>query len=225
MLKFIDSYNESKRLAERYLRFNVTELSKAAAASVGRSSDDVQFINKLAEGGFNRTLELTMKDGFQLIARLPYPSTQPKCLAVASEVATMTLVRSHGIPVPMIYGYSTNIDNPVGAEYILMEKVKGKSLGDVWFTLSQRDRIKVLSGIVDHEAKLFSLNFPAFGSLYFEKDLPREMGKVPCQHETSNQRFCIGPDASLKFWHETRSALDIPRGPCKTHSINYSCRC
>lgn len=72
-----------------------------------------------------------MKDGFQLIARLPYPSTQPKRLAVASEVATMALVRSHGIPVPVIYGYSTNINNPVGAEYILMEKVKGKSLGDV----------------------------------------------------------------------------------------------
>lgn len=146
---------------------------------MGRSSDDVQSINKLAEGGFNRTLELTMKDGFQLIARLPYPSTQPKRLAVASEVATMTLIRSHGIPVPVIYGYSTNIDSPVGAEYILMEKVKGKSLGDVWFTLSQKDRIKVLSGIVDHEAKLLSLRFLAFGSLYLEKDLPLEMGRVP----------------------------------------------
>jgi aminoglycoside phosphotransferase (APT) family kinase protein len=144
---------------------------------VGRSSDDVQSINKLAEGGFNRTLELTMKDGFQLLARLPCPSTQPKRLAIASEVATMTLVRSHGIPVPVTYGYSININNPVGAEYILMEKAKGKSLGDVWFTLSQKDRIKVLSGIVDHEAKLLSLSFPAFGSLYLEKDLPLEIGR------------------------------------------------
>lgn len=192
---------------------------------MGRSSHDVQSINKLAEGGFNRTLELTMKDGFQLIARLPYPSTQPKRLAVASEVATMTLVRSHDIPVPVIYGYSTNNDNPVGAEYILMEKVKGKSLGDVWFTLSQKDKIKVLSGIVDHEAKLLSLSFPAFGSLYLEKDLPLEMGRVPCQHGTSDQRLCIGPDASLKFWHETRSALDIVRGPSKTHRTKISCRC
>ena len=137
----------------------------------------------------------------------------------------MTLVRNHGIPVPVIYGYSTNTNNPVGAEYILMEKAEGRPLGDVWFTLSQRDRIKVLSRIVDHEAKLFSLDFSAFGSLYFEEDLPREMGKVPCQHETSNQRFCIGPDTSLKFWYETRSALDIARGPCKTHSIDYPCRC
>lgn len=68
--------------------------------------------------------------------------TQPKRLAVASEVATMDLVRSHGIPVPQIYGNSTEADNPVGIEYILMEKIGGKALGDVWFTLSQRTESK-----------------------------------------------------------------------------------
>ena len=154
----IDSYNESKRLKERYLRFDVAELSKAAASSIGMKSDDVRSINKLAEGGFNRVFEVTMKDGFQIIARLPYPLTQPKRFAVASEVATMDLVRSHGAPAPQIYGYCTNADNPVGAEYILMERAKGKSLGDVWFTLSPKERIKVLSGIAEQEANLFSLD-------------------------------------------------------------------
>jgi hypothetical protein len=225
MLKICGSYNESKRLAERYLRFDITELSRAAAASVGRSSEDIRSIHKIAESGFNRTLELTMKDGFQLIARLPYPSTQPKRLAVASEVATMDLVRSHGIPVPKIYGYCNDVDTPVGAEYILMEKVKGKSLGDVWFTLSPKDRIKGLSAIVEHETKLFSLSFPAFGSVYFDQDLPPDMGKVLCQNGSFNQRLCIGPDTSLKFWYETRSALDINRGLCKTHRRNYTCYC
>lgn len=71
-----NSYNESKRPRERYLPFNITELSKFVAASVGRKSD-VQSINKLAEGGFNRVCVLIMRDGFQLIARLPYPITQP----------------------------------------------------------------------------------------------------------------------------------------------------
>lgn len=118
-----------------------------------------------------------MKDGFQLIARLPYPMTQPKRLAVASEVATTDLVRSHGLPVPQVYGYSTDADNPVGAEYILMEKSRGKVLGDVWFMLSHKDRIKVLSGIAKHEAKLFDLDLPASGSVYFEEDLLPGMGK------------------------------------------------
>lgn len=216
----IHSYNESKRLGERYLCFNIAELSKAAAASVGRNSDDVRSIDKLAEGGFNRTFELTMKDGFQLIARLPYPSTQSKRLAVASEVATMDLVPSHGVPVPQIFGYSTDIDNPVGVEYILMGKVKGKSLGDVWFTISQKERIKLLSGLVEHETRLFSISLPACGSIYYHKDLPPEMGRTQCQGGSSGD---IGPDASLKFWFETRSGLDTGRGPCKSPSIHQVC--
>lgn len=156
-----------------------------------------------------------MKDGFQLIARLPYPVTQPKRFAVASEVATMALVRGKGVPAPQVYGYSTNANNPVGAEYIFMENVKGKSLGDVWFTLSPKDRIRVLSGIVEHEAKLFSLSIPGCGSIYYDKDLPPQMGRVQCSSGSKGDRLCIGPDASLKFWHETRSALEIARGPCK----------
>lgn len=156
-----------------------------------------------------------MKDGFQLIARLPYPVTQPKRLAVASEVATLGLVRGHRVPVPQVYGYAINADNPVGAEYILMEKVKVKSLGDVWFTLSPKDRIKVLSGIVEHEAKLFSLSLPGNGSIYYDKYLPPEIGRLRFPGGSKGEHLCIGPDASLEFWHETRSALDIARGPCK----------
>jgi hypothetical protein len=166
-----------------------------------------------------------MRDGFQLVARLPYPMMQPKRLAVASEVATMDLVRSHGHPVPQVYGYSTDADNPVGVEYILMEKSRGKALGDVWFTLSQNDRIKVLSGIAKQEAELFSLDLPASGSVYYEEDLPPGMGKVSCQGGSSGKRLCVGPDASLKFWTETRSALDIERGSCTAHISNYTYVC
>lgn len=211
-----NSYNESKRLKERYLHFNIAELSKVAATSLGRKDGDVRSVKKLAEGGFNRTFALTMNDGFQVIARLPYPSTQPKRLVVASEVATLDLVRHHGVPAPQIYGYSTDSNNPVGAEYILMEKVKGRSLGDVWFTLSESDRIKVLSGIVENEARLFSIDLPACGSLYYDKDLPCNMGRLPILDVAPGKQLCIGPDVSLKFWYEKRSDLDIHRGPGKT---------
>nr|POE47122.1 altered inheritance of mitochondria protein 9, mitochondrial [Quercus suber] len=206
-------YNESKRLEERYLRFSIPALVNAAAVSMGRSSADVRSIRKLAEGGFNRTFEITMRDGVQLVARLPYPSTQPKRLAVASEVATMDLARSHGVPVPKIYGYSTDPCNPVGAEYILMEKVRGQLLGDMWFTLSEKQRIKILSEIVDNEAKLFAIGFPAYGSVYYDDDLPQGMGRELLQSEGIAKQLCIGPDASLKFWFEERSAIDIERGP------------
>lgn len=49
--------------------------------------------------------------------------------------------------------------------------------------MSEKERIKVLSAIVDNEAKLFAIDLPASGSVFY--------------------------DISLKFWFEERSALEI----------------
>lgn len=158
------------RLAERRLSFNVNKLKRAAAESVKKSESDVASLRKLAEGGFNRIFEVTMRDGTCVLARLPYPSTLPRRLAVASEVATMDFVRAHGIPTPRVFGYAFN-ENPVGSEYILMEKLCGQPIGDNWYNLSEQQRLQVLHDIVKLESKLFSIQLPASGSIYYTCDL------------------------------------------------------
>lgn len=150
-----------------------------------------------------------MRDGFQLIARLPYPSTQPRLLTTASEVATMNLVRRHGVAAPKVYGYSTDSHNIVGSEYIVLEKVPGRCLSDIWFELSDKQRVKVLGDIVAQEARLFNIPFPAYGSVYNTADLPQEMGHV--KMEAEDGQFCVGPDVSLQYWFGTRSQLGISR--------------
>ena len=190
-------YNEAKRLEERRLDFNVPALIEAATASVNRPQEQFQSIRKLAEGGFNRVFELTMQDGLKLIARVPYPVTQPKILATASEVATMDLIRTHGIPTPSVYAYSADASNSVGAEYIIMEKVSGRCSGDIWYDISHEERVKILSQIVELEARLFGISLPANGSLYYDKDLPTDFERVPIGDE---RKLCIGPDVSLKHW-------------------------
>ncbi|KAH2984236.1 hypothetical protein KXV25_001497 [Aspergillus fumigatus] len=107
-------YNDALRHHERRRAFNVSELKRLAALAVRQKEDDVASFEKLAEGGFNRSFKITMRDGFQFVARIPYPVTEPKSLLVASEVATIDFLRSHGIPVPKIYGYSAVADNPAG---------------------------------------------------------------------------------------------------------------
>ncbi|KAK0268280.1 hypothetical protein LTS00_017612 [Friedmanniomyces endolithicus] len=210
-------YNESKRLSERSVRFNIPALLEAAARSVGRTTADVRSFKKLAEGGFNRIFELAMRDGTKVIARLPYPIAQPGRLAVASEVATMDLIRSNGVPVPKVFDYSADATNPVGTEYIFMEKVPGKPLGDAWFTMSEKERMKVLSAIVDCEAKIFAIDLPASGSIFYEKDLLQSMDREPLSStESTSRALCVGPDVSLKFWFEDRSALEIQRRPYTT---------
>lgn len=70
-------------------------------------------LKKLAEGGSNRILLVNMNDGFQMIARLQYSCLYPTYYAIASEVATMDLLRASGMPVPEVYGYSADSDNEV----------------------------------------------------------------------------------------------------------------
>jgi predicted Ser/Thr protein kinase len=136
MLDVIDITN-LLRLKERILHFDVAELKKVAAATLNKDAASVQSFHKLGEGGFSRAFELTI-DGLQVIARLPYPSTYPKRLSVSSEVATMDLVRSCGVLVPKVLDYSAPSNNAVGSEYIIMEKVNGRDLGNVWYKLSER---------------------------------------------------------------------------------------
>ena len=206
------SYNEPLRLAERRRVFDVDGLRRLAAESVGRTSSDIASFSKLGEGGFNRTFRVTMCDGFELVARVPY-GFPPVYLTLASEVATMALLRSSGIPVPKVYGYSPSPDNAAKTEYIFMEYVRGTSLGDVWPTLGPDETGEIVRQLDDLESKMMSLSFPAGGSVYYLRDLEGLVaGSKPVPIEDGP--FCVGPSVDPCFWHRRRSQLDVHRGPC-----------
>jgi hypothetical protein len=154
-----------------------------------------------------------MRDKFQMLARIPYPVTIPKKLVVASEVATMGLLRSSGLPIPEVYGYSASTDNAAETEYIFMQFVQGTSLSDIWFGLGERDIISISHQVAELESKIMSIPFPAGGSLYYSKDLEMLTGSpgIPLEDE----RFCVGPDTSLPLWYGRRALLDVGRGPCR----------
>jgi len=213
------SINDVLRHAERRRVFNVDGLRRLAAESVDRSPDDIVDLKKLAEGGFNRTFLITMRGGFQMVARIPYPVTIPKYFAVASEVATMELLRSSGLPIPKVYGYSPAPDNAAETEYIFMEFVQGTSLSDIWFDLGEGDIISISRQLAELESKMMSITFPAGGSLYCTKDLEKVAGRpgIPLEDE----RFCVGPDTRLPLWYGRRSQLDVDRGPCRPLSAFF----
>src|SRR3954447_7668020 len=98
---------------------------RAAARAVNR--DQCIRIIKLVDGGFNKIFLLTMDDGYEVIARIPTPIAGPPHYMTASEVATMDFLRTRlDIPAPKVFAWSSraNSDNPVGAEYIIMEKLQ-----------------------------------------------------------------------------------------------------
>jgi aminoglycoside phosphotransferase (APT) family kinase protein len=197
-------------MAERRMPFNVSELQKVAAKALNKPVEDVKMLRNIAEGGFNRILEVTMDDGASILARLPYPLTVPRRLAVASEVATLDLLRANRIPVPRVLAYSTG-KNDVSAEYMLMEKMPGKPLSSVWIHLTDDERFKILHQIVTTEATLFAMELPASGSIYYSHDLPLTMPRIYIPGFDNG--LCIGPYAHSVWWYGERKDLDIDRGP------------
>jgi len=84
-------WDEDSQLRERFVVFNVQELQRVAAESVGAQS--CVSITKLAEGGYNKVFRLVMDNGSVAIARIPNPHAGPAYRTTASEVATMDFVR------------------------------------------------------------------------------------------------------------------------------------
>ncbi|KAF3899222.1 Mitochondria protein Fmp29 [Trichophyton interdigitale] len=165
----------------------------------------------MAEGGFNKVFLLTIDDGSEVVARIPTPIAGPRGLTTASEVATMRFLRETlHIPVPRVLAYSPTSDNPVGAEYILMERLRGEALGPKWLSLSKTDMVDLMTQIARIEKKIFDFKFPAYGSLYHRHDIPKE-SRV--DFEVDGGDFCIGPICKRQFWHGERADMELDRGP------------
>ncbi|KIK22004.1 hypothetical protein PISMIDRAFT_11881 [Pisolithus microcarpus 441] len=158
-----------------------------------------------------------MRDGFRMVARIPYPAATPKYLAVASEAATLAFLRSNGLPTPEVYGYSPTPDNAAGTEYIFMQFIEGTNLTDVWSDLGEGDIISILRQLVELESKMVLMAFPAGGSLYFTEDLANVAGSAAGPRTPGvalkDKRFCVGPETSVPLWYGRRSQLDVDRGP------------
>lgn len=174
---------------------------------------------KLAEGGFNRTFLITMHDGFEMVARIPYTVTVPKFYAIASEVATMRFLRSSGLPIPEVYDYSPSSDNAAKTEYIFMEFIRGTNFSDVWLDLEEGEINSVLRQLVQLESRMMSIHFPAGGSLYYTEDLEKMTGRKGIL--LNDECFCVGVDARVRMWYGRRSQLDVDRGPCTPLSAYF----
>ncbi|WEW59279.1 hypothetical protein PRK78_004748 [Emydomyces testavorans] len=207
-------FNEELRRVERQVYFNVDALASVICCSVSQPVSELASIVKLAEGGFNRVLQATFNNGYEVIARIPYHIMVPKHRAIASEAATLGLLRSRGVPVPKVLGYCAYDTNPVGTEYLLLEKLDGTALGDKWFTMDNKARVKIMRQIVDVEKQFMSISLPASGSLYYRKDLEASEFAVPLLEQSTLDEIVVGPTAQFAWWYQERALLNVDRGPC-----------
>ncbi|KMU83196.1 hypothetical protein CIHG_00978 [Coccidioides immitis H538.4] len=137
-----------------------------AAESIG--ANKCVAITKLVEGTFNKTFHLKMDNSSTAIARIPQPIAGPKYYTTASEITTIDFAHTVlQIPALQVHTWSACADNPVGAEYIIMEEATGTKLEDIWDNLSLEDRIGIMKDLVLIENKLLSVSFSRYGNLYY----------------------------------------------------------
>ncbi|PYH83584.1 hypothetical protein BO82DRAFT_373054 [Aspergillus uvarum CBS 121591] len=205
-------------MAIRNVNFNMNELAKRAAESVGSTLTQCARVEKFPDGMFNKAFLFTMQDGTQVVGKVPNPNAGRAHYTTAREVATMDFVRNHlGTPVPRVLDWSSKAnENPVGAEYIIMEMVTGVQLKTIWPRLDIRERFEVAKSISKYSKAWMSTPFTQYGSLYYSSDLDHTDPCVLTQEDGCKHtmhRFAVGPSTGREFLDDGRIALEFDRGP------------
>jgi hypothetical protein len=133
-------------------------------------------------GGYNivRFLHLVNdNETTVVVARIPLrpdcgwesPESVSIARRITSEVATMKYIECHTrIQIPHVLQYSAEADGggEVGSPYILMTKVDGVRLSDVWDDMDDHSRKSILRQVVDILLELSSHRFDKIGYLFHQ---------------------------------------------------------
>lgn len=169
-------------------------------------------VELLAQGAFNQAYNITAENkatGFckEYVFRVALP-IYPH-YKVESDVATTEFVRhTTTVPVPIIYAFDSSPSNKLGFEWMLMEKVKGVSLYDVWDTMGYNTKQELTKVVAKWMDQLSRLKFNTTGSLY-------------CRLRAHQMEFYMGPTLHSRLYEGDRLLHDIRRGPFESLHALY----
>ncbi|OOF98897.1 hypothetical protein ASPCADRAFT_513042 [Aspergillus carbonarius ITEM 5010] len=191
--------------------FSPTQLNDGSGTKHNNSATATPCINitKLPEGNFNKAFLITMRDGREVVVKMPNPNAGPSHYTTASEVATMQYLRQTlQLPVPKVLAYCSRAEqSKLGAEYIIMEKARGIELSRMWEGLRARDKLVIVKQVGAFTSRLAGARFSSYGSLYLHRDvLVTERIKI-------DDTFAVGPTTRRAWFDDRRSEVDVHRGP------------
>ncbi|KAH6683961.1 phosphotransferase enzyme family protein [Halenospora varia] len=181
----------------------------------------LQKSKKYPDGLYSKAFLLTMDSGVEVVAKVPNPNAGLAHFTIASEVASMDFVRDIcATPAPRVLARSSKAsENPVGAEYIIMEKVVGLSLSSVWNSLPIDKKAVIFKQISSYQQAWASIKFQQYGSLYYVADVPTQAERSPICYrdkddiEVQDSRFAVGPSVSRPTVDFGRAQINFYRGP------------
>ena len=187
--------------------FSLPELTQVALASLNKES--LSDIRVLAYGYSNKVYSLTFSDGTEAVLRFPHIDVAWKGQGwlgqlLDCEVGTMKYAKQNLPPefaalVPTIYAWDSDPSNPVGQQYIIMEKMKGVPFSDAWDDATTEEKEYVVEQLAEFTYALHSTGneFTKFGSIYFNPE---------------NDSFYVGPYINRDYEIEIHNP-NIDHGP------------
>ncbi|KDN37881.1 hypothetical protein RSAG8_09855, partial [Rhizoctonia solani AG-8 WAC10335] len=169
---------------------------------------------KLDQGGYHKVYDVMSntnsmaQNAVVRVASSAFPRDK-----LLSGIATLRYIAAHTtIPVPQVYQWNADACNPVGAEYMIMQKVPGIApYGDRWESLPTETKLNVVKQVAEHLIILFSLRFEKAGSLYLSED-------------GNSSQFNTGPIVSLPFYRMVDGEVDHPNMPPDVHAALHALR-
>ena len=121
-------------------------------------------ITTMRRGSFHEIRVLHFADGWSCIAR--FTRDYEMLQKTESELATMTYVRNNTtIPVPEVYLINHNENHAVGAAFVIMERLNGKTLCNIWRDIPLEHKLAVIEQLADVVWRLSEQKFDRIGSL------------------------------------------------------------
>jgi len=176
------------------------------ALAITEGAIDISFFT---QGGFNKIYNIFISGSSEkLIFRVALP-VDPGYKTL-SEVATLQWMRQNtNLPVPKVVASDTSRDNSVGFEWILMNKLPGNPLADVWKLVSYQAKEALVKRFAEFSSVLFRKQLSGIGNIY-SASAPKVDRIVSAAFFWGNhlrQDVNRGPFSSSKDWVEARLAL------------------
>ncbi|KAI6100803.1 hypothetical protein EDD16DRAFT_1495601 [Pisolithus croceorrhizus] len=168
-------------------------------------------LKKLVEGSYHEVYRVLWKDGTVLsVVHVAVPAFPKDKLE--SEVVTLKyLAAQTQITVPQVYAWNSDASNPIGAEYIIMQKMPGVSANMEWDTLLTSVKECTVLQVTEYLKAMFALCFDHAGSLYLSSP--------------SNDNVYVRPIVSIPFFCTIDSVIHMPEADPPSHTkLSQYCR-
>ncbi|KJK68671.1 Phosphotransferase enzyme family protein [Aspergillus parasiticus SU-1] len=148
-----------------------------------------------------------------------------------SEVSTLDWIsRTTNIPVPRVITYQSSRDNPIGFEWIIMTKMPGRPLKELWRSLSFSVKTSLVGELAAYSSCLFRNQLHGIGNLYRTASILKDSGlseatwlaPIPAYSDTSPLSETkhmpaglpdVGRIVSMHFFWGSHILQDVHRGP------------